>query len=287
MNKKNIKIAIILVAVMFAYFIAILIIASSRNSKAEEKEKEKTPVKEPVIEEPPEEIPEVTEGDYTLIFDDKIYLSYKDRVWYEYKDFEYVNRLVDVYIDNSLFGNYFLGYGDRWSIYDADRDFKDYDGDFMGVYSNIENPDIRVLNVQASDFNSEDDSTMINYLNDKGLTFDYNDIIKIKYIIDVDRDGLRDTIYFVTNAFTDSTNSYTKAFAYAFVKYANNKEETFYNYEENMDSILTMASPSLQTVVEIDGYYYFIVKKSFYSDDVKYSAYSLLDGSILLEWEME
>lgn len=272
--KKYIKLITVLVIVMSIYTVGVVII-SKRNGKIEQKPSENNLEKDK--ENSTKE--EVVQGDYVFALESQVYLNYKDGEWYEYPQFDYANKPFDVYVDNSLLGKYNLNYGGRWYIYDDRSNYIDYDGLFMAVYSNM---NYSVVPTVVNQFDIVDQSNVNSFLSGLNITFDYNNIFKSKVLYDVNKDGLKDTIYFVSNAFQDEIGIYNSAFAYVFVKYATGDVKTFYSFKKSVDDLMSMSNPSFGSIIDIDGKQYLFVLNEKNSGIVNYYIYNMSDSFKLM-----
>lgn len=269
--KKYIKLIVILVIIMSFYSVGVVIVAK-RNGKVE-----KLPLNDDTQnnEDDDKQQEIVSQGDYVFVLDSKLYLNYKDGSWYEYEDFDYSEKKFDVYINNIKFGNYSLNYGGKWYIIDDDRNYIDYDGSFMAVYSNM---NYSINPVVSNQFDIVDQSNVNSFLSDLNITFSYNDISKSKILYDINKDGMKDIVYFVSNAFSDDDGSSNNAFAYVFVKDAAGKETVIYSYKDSTDNLLSMSNPSFGNIVEIDGKEYLFVLNEKNSGVVNYYVYNMSDS---------
>lgn len=277
MNKNYIKITAILIAIMTVYSIVIYIIAANRNTKEDNKNDGKVTENENIsTPETPEKEEDII-GDYNIILSPNTILAYKDGKWQENPKLNYKNMLFDVYINNEYKEKKYLSYSDKWYIFDESKNFLDYDGKILAVNTAL---DYKNLSYMTSELTGTDQNVITSLLNEKGITTNYDTLKKSKIIFDINKDGMRDDIYFISNSFEES-NTENKAFSIGFVKYYD-KTEVFYDVIKEVDSIYTISNPYLQNILEINGQIYLIVGSEYYSNSgTEHYIYQILNNSII------
>ena len=259
--QKYSKVIIILLVILSLYATGIYLL--TKNSKSEEPTEEKFP--ENVENIPNKNEPETEKEanwDYNFILFPKTVISTKDGKWQENNEFKYQDKLFDIYIDNMYLNKYYLTYSDNWKIFDENKHFYDYEGNFIGINTSKEFEIIPFNNLEIS---SEDDQIINNYLTSKDIRFNLSDLKKTKIIYDINRDGIRDEIFFVSNSFTDQSDKYNKALSIVFVKlYGNNI--SFYEDIRGLEDIYNIGNISMQNMILINQKIYFIVKVEYFSD---------------------
>lgn len=266
MNKNYLKITAILIAIMTIYSIAIYIIAAKRNENKQETNKDKVtePDKNSEADKNTndEKKEEVISGDYNIIISPNTILSFKDGKWYENSNLKYNDKLFDVYVNNEYINKLYLSFSDGWYIFDSNKNFIDYEGKVLAINTSLE---YRVVNYLTSELNINDQSNITSVLNDKGITTNYDELKKSKIVFDINKDGMRDEIYFVSNSFGEESSS-NKAFSLGFVKYYD-KTEIFYDVVNSVENIYEISNPYLQNIIEIDNETYIIVGSEYYSNE--------------------
>ncbi|MBO5095451.1 MAG: hypothetical protein J6B98_01060 [Bacilli bacterium] len=277
MNKNYIKITAILIAIMTVYSIVIYIIAANRNTKEDNKNDGKVTENENISTPETPEKEEAIIGDYNIILSPNTILAYKDGKWQENPKLNYKNMLFDVYINNEYKEKKYLSYSDKWYIFDESKNFLDYDGKILAVNTAL---DYKNLSYMTSELTGTDQNVITSLLNEKGITTNYDTLKKSKIIFDINKDGMRDDIYFISNSFEES-NTENKAFSIGFVKYYD-KTEVFYDVIKEVDSIYTISNPYLQNILEINGQIYLIVGSEYYSNSgTEHYVYQILNNSIM------
>lgn len=277
MNKNYIKITAILIAIMTVYSIVIYIIAANRNTKEDNKNDDKVTENENISTPETPEKEEAIIGDYNIILSPNTILAYKDGKWQENPKLNYKNMLFDVYINNEYKEKKYLSYSDKWYIFDESKNFLDYDGKILAVNTAL---DYKNLSYMTSELTGTDQNVITSLLNEKGITTNYDTLKKSKIIFDINKDGMRDDIYFISNSFEES-NTENKAFSIGFVKYYD-KTEVFYDVIKEVDSIYTISNPYLQNILEINGQIYLIVGSEYYSNSgTEHYVYQILNNSIM------
>lgn len=281
--KNYIKVGGILIAVLTVYSICIYIIAAKRNNKQNEEskqnnsseiEKDKNSNNNPIS--TPNDIE--LDGDLNIIITPNTKIAYSLGMWQENPNFKHNNMLFDIYVDGQKYQNKYLSYDGNWHIFDNNKNFLDYDGNFLAVNAKKE---YKNINFFSSELNESDKNNITLFLNEKGITYNYDELSKTKVIFDLNKDGVRDEIYFVSNAFVENQLSYNKAFTIGFVKYYH-KNEVFLEIVDNLENIYDIPNSYLQNILEIDGQTYFIVGNQYFSDNgVYHSIYRYVDTSLI------
>lgn len=273
--KKYLKVSLILIAILTVYSIIVFAIANKDNNKIDEGnntiDKENSDKqdgnenddnndddssdgsndKEPV------------EADYNVIISPNTIISYSRGKWIENKNFNYTNKLFDIYINMEAKGKKYLTYNNEWHIYDENKSFLQYSGDIFAINTTKE---YQLRNVVSEDLNANDKNIIIALLTSESITHNYDDMLKHKFIYDINRDGTKDSIYFISNAFTENEEQYNKAFSMGFVKFANSTD-VFYEDIRNTDGIYTICNPYLQNIIELNNNLYFITGCSYFNNN--------------------
>lgn len=256
--KKYINVIIILVVILTIYSCIVYAISKGLDSKNNNEPSQNNTT--PNNEEPKEETPKV--NDIDIILSPKSIISYGNNKWFENKDFDYDYTLFDVYVNNESFGSNYLTYNGDWYIYDANKNFKEYDGNVFAIKSS---KPYNLLNFVKSELDENDKNIISAFLGSKSIVFNYEDMFKSKIIYDFDRNGIRETLYLISNAFTENEASYNKSFSIAFI-HENNKDEAIYENIGDISSVYLICNPYLQNLINIDNSLYVILGCNYFSD---------------------
>lgn len=266
--KKYLKITIVLLVVLTIYSIIVFAISKKENEKTPTDNPPTQIPSNPTPEKPKEESKEDIvrkNPDYNIIIYPNNIVSYKNGIWAENKGLNTTNLLFDVYVNNNPLGQKYLTYNDKWNLYENNngmKNFINYEGELLAVNTN---KPYNLFNYTNTELNDNDKNIISSYLTENGITYNYEDLTKSKVIYDVNRDGMRDEIYFISNAFTELEDVYNKSFSIGFVKYYNEIEDIFYSVEDFSYNLL-MCNSYLQNIIELDGKLYFIVGCTYFSN---------------------
>lgn len=272
--KNYLKVSIILIAILTVYSIIVFIVAN--NNKSKELLTNENPIiddnKDKDINDDNNKDKEPNEkeendsgnlvGDYNIILSPKTIISYKDNKWYENRNLNYTDLLFDVYVDMELLGKKYLTYNNEWYVYDENRNFSDYSGEIFAVNSSKE---YRLRNFSYSNLVGSDKTIIANLLKEKEIGYNYEDMIKYKITYDINRDGTRDNLYFISNAFTENESFYNKSFSIGFAVLAN-ETKVFYENIDELDANYSICNSYLQNILEINNNLYFITGCAYFSN---------------------
>lgn len=252
--KKYLKVSLILIIILTVYSIFVFLIS---------KKEEEKPTVPPVDKEPINkvDIPEEKTADYNIVLTPNTIISYIDGSWIENKNLEYANMSFDVYANSESYGKKFLTYNKEWYIYDENRNFSDYTGELFAINTSKQ---YKVMTYNESILNDDDKVIISTLLDNKQITYNYDNIIKSKVVYDVNKDGIREEIFLITNAFTENINEFNHSFSIGFVRF-HNKTEIFYENISDIYSSISICSPYLQNLIELDDQIHFIVGCTYFS----------------------
>lgn len=262
--KNHLKVGAILIAILTVYSIIVYVIAANKaeKEKPDNNVTEKPQDETNKIDENNQQPPKDLVGDYNVILSPNTIISYVNGTWQENPKFKYENQLFDVYIGSENVGFNYLTYSAGWKVFDSNRNFLEINDNIFAMNTKLE---YHNFNVTKSEINDIDKNTISEFLNSKNITFDLEKANLNKYVIDVNFDGIRDELFFVSNAFTESEESFNKAFSFGFVKYYNKTEE-FYNVTEEISEAFKIGNPTLQNIIKINDNIYYIVSVEYFSN---------------------
>lgn len=265
--KKYLNVSLILIAILTVYSIIVFTIAKNDEKNNEgnivDKNNGNSQSNDKNNKVPNNKVPEQVKADYNIIVSPKTALSYTNGVWKENKDYNYTNELFDVYVNMEPKGKNYLTYNNSWHIYDEDKKFLDYDGKVFAIKTN---KDYYLRNFVNINLNENDKNIITALLTSENITYNYDDITKYKYTYDINRDGAKEDIYFVSNAFSENTIQYNKAFTIGFIKFATSTN-VFYKDIRNTDAIYTICNSYLQNIIELNNKIYFITGCSYFNNN--------------------
>ena len=222
--KDHIKAITIVLIILIAYTIFVYAYASGKKSPDEKDDKNKQQDKKE------DNTPTDDTSNYAvnIALFNKQFLGYKDGKWYENPKYEFANKYHDVYTATKAYKSKEIVYTDRWYIMDDDRSFIDYDDGFIAVSSNL---NYNLAFGKEEKINDNQRAVIENFLQSKNIKYNYSTLKKSVMTYDLNRDGIHDNIYVVSNLFLNDYTGYDKTFAYVFVNTLNQNvvlsEETF------------------------------------------------------------
>lgn len=264
--KEYIKIIVILLVVLTVYSTIVFAISKKENNIGENPTPQNPNT--PTIENPQKETKEDLvrkNPDYNIVIYPNSVVSYKNGIWAENKDLKTNNLLFDVYVNYNPLGQKYLTYNNKWNLYENNngmKNFVNYEGELLAVNTNKQ---YNLYNFTISNLDENDKNVISSYLTENGITFNYDDLTKSKVIYDINRDGLRDEVYLISNAFTELERNYNKSFNIGFVKY-HNKTDVIFSVIEDISKNYSMCNSYLQNIIEIDGKLYLIVGCTYFSN---------------------
>lgn len=167
------------------------------------------------------------------------------------------NTNLETYINNVYSGFYTYKLGNVWNLFDGSN-LITYDGLLIGFSKNLG----RVININKVDIDSND-LNVINSLLNKSIGID--DINKYEKVnIDLDNNGIMDSIIYVTNIMDEELNSY---FSLLYVVF-NGSVYVLKNDDVTNDNFYEEPLYSIKAVVDINGKSVnnIIIEKGYFSN---------------------
>lgn len=198
-----------------------------------------------------------------IILTPKTLIKYQNGIWKEDLKLDWDNQTFDVYTRTEQFKNHYLGYNaSTWVIKDANNNFKNYEGDMLAIKSDY---DYQILRPFEAELDYNDQVIISKLLTAKDLIFNYDKLSIIKETIDLNRDGIRESIYVVTNAFTSDSASFNKIFGFVFV-HDNNENIIIYENIKEIKDLYEVCFPKVQNILELGGKRHIILSCTYYSE---------------------
>ncbi len=266
--KGHIKAIIIVFIILIIYTVLVYIYATGKN-KLEVKEEPKQVNPEP---DNPDDNTEIKEYDLNVVLFNRVFLGYKDGKWYENPSYDYTSKDFDFYSNGDKYSNMGLVYTDRWYVMDKEKNFVDYDNGFLAINNTKDYTAIPYKEEQLSSTNRSD---IESFLQSKGLNYNYDTLKKIVMSYDLNRDGIRDDIYVLSNLFLEDYSGYDKTFAFAFVKTLNQNVLLFEDSYNAIDAV-SLCDPYIEGIIGVDSTNALIIGCEYYSEGgTKYMLYKL------------
>lgn len=167
------------------------------------------------------------------------------------------NTNLETYINNVYSGFYTYKLGNVWNLFDGSN-LITYDGLLIGFSKNLG----RVININKVDIDSND-LNVINGILNKSIGID--DINKYEKVnIDLDNNGIMDSIIYVTNIMDEELNSY---FSLLYVVF-NGSVYVLKNDDVTNDNFYEEPLYSIKAVVDVNGKSVnnIIIEKGYFSN---------------------
>jgi len=167
------------------------------------------------------------------------------------------NTNLETYINNVYSGFYTYKLGNVWNLFDGSN-LITYDGLLIGFSKNLG----RVININKVDIDSND-LNVINGILNKSIGI--NDINKYEKVnIDLDNNGIMDSIIYVTNIMDEELNSY---FSLLYIVF-NGSVYVLKNDDITNDNFYEEPLYSIKAVVDINGKSVnnIIIEKGYFSN---------------------
>ena len=185
----------------------------------------------------------------TLIIGDSTIWKNNEGKWLnitEEKTIEELNWLdYNVYIDNKKIGNYYLwNDGEEWYIFDKNKKSVNKEGSLIAYQSTYD--------IKIKDFKTEDIRNYYNVqkiLKENALDISSEFTVTTETTLDIDSDGNKETLYFISNAFPIDFNP-SKIFSFVFMLKDGNIYKLYSSVENN--TINNGCKPYLSAVLDID-----------------------------------
>ena len=201
-------------------------------------------------------------NNYSLVLNNYSVWEY-NKAWYKSNIDRVNNKTMSVYIDKAVLGDYTLVYGSTWNLFDANKNYVNYEGDLVAISPNKK---LYFINYKKESLDNSDLSTIREL---SGI--DYLSIQKIspfeKVVCDLDNNGVEDSIIIASNKDIQNQIRY---FNIAYVN-LNGQVNTLLNKEISADKKKAEPSYSLNNVLlfEKDTYGSIVLHKTYFSESGK------------------
>ncbi len=156
-----------------------------------------------------------------------------------------VGQNYSIYENANYLGDYNITYNDKWYIYDNNKNFVNYEGNIVVLKGDVKPNVLSFLETQQND---TDKNIITNYLNNLNISYNYDELYKIKYIVN------QETFYVVSNSLLYERD-YNYAFTFIF-KYKNNKYYEIYKVLNEDTDTFNVCKPALINVFNYKKNYY-------------------------------
>jgi hypothetical protein len=272
--KEHLKAIVIVFIILIAYTIVVYVYADSKNKKKDKKEENKTvePEKKDNDNKPDES--ETNNYDLNIVLFSKTIIGYKDGKWYENPSFNYNNVDFDFYTDGKKYPGMGLVYTDRWYVKSQDNSLMDYENGFLGINASTT---YSVSQYKDQEISASDQAVIEDFLKSKGIKYNYQALKKYVMTSDLNRDGLHDNVYVLSNLFLRNYDSFDKTFAFVFVRSLNQNIVLFEDVYDGVDAV-SICDPYFEGIVSVDNTNSVIVGCEYFSmGGTKYMVFGL-DG---------
>lgn len=234
MNKKYIKLIIVLLILSILFFVTIGIKLIKQDKK----------------------------NNY-IIIDDSFIMENHNNSWSIInKNIKKYNwKFYNIYVDHEYFGNHYLYFNNNTYIFDSNKRALNYTGELIA----FNNKDYKDLNI---DIKNSIDNTYLNKLLKKDKISSI-DGLKYNYYIDVDIDSDNEfeKIYVVTNKFSEENKTNIDVSYVFFVD--NNKIRILYKEIKKNDERLSGCIPYIRNIIYDGEKHYVLLECASYSIGVK------------------
>ena len=215
----------------------------------------------------------VVRNNYTLTM-----ITESDATWYcyggswekKYNINDYDWKKMDVFIDGQYSGKYYITHDDQWYLYDDNKEAVEKNGNFLAIESNFE---VTAINFTMDEI--EDNEYVVEELENHGLSTGSQLTVNNQTKIDIDSDGVEETIYVISNTFPlDFDTDFT--FSYVFME----KDGQLYEiYSNEADNMYDAVRPYINAIIDTnnDKTYEILISTSEYSTQGQ--------NHILYEWK--
>lgn len=211
-----------------------------------------------------------------LIFGNSIKFQYENGEWTDIEDEKKYNLInYDIYIDNVKLGNYKLqDFKSKWYLFDDNRNSIQYNGILLAVNTkrNFSTVDYEIKRIDKND------EIILNNILQKHQINKYKLNVNQKVTLDFDSDGVKETLYAISNAFIQDEQ---KSFALLFIIDDN---ETIILKQVYKDSGMKDEIPLMKIIniidIDDDKKYEIIVDESYFNNIRPCSSMYQYDGKI-------
>lgn len=185
----------------------------------------------------------------TIIIGDNTIWNYSDESWLNITSSSTIDDIswldYKVFLDNKELGNYYLwNDGNEWYIFDSNKNAVNKEGSIIAFRSNYD--------IKVKDFTTEE---IRNYyhvdkvLEENDLSTSSKYTVSTEISIDIDSDGSKETLYFISNAFPLDFNP-SKVFTFVFMV---KNSEIYPIYKEiAQNNSVNGCKPYLSAIMDID-----------------------------------
>ncbi len=185
----------------------------------------------------------------TIIVGNSTIWNYSDKQWLNItnpKTIDSINWLdYKVFLDGKEFGEVYLwNDGSKWYMFDENKKAINKDGSILAFRSNY---DIKVSSFQLKDIRNYYHVNKV--LQENGISTSSKYTVSQEVSIDIDKDGKKETLYFVSNAFAlDFTPD--KVFTFVFMVKDNKIYKIYTDVDKNFGT--NGCKPYLSAIMDID-----------------------------------
>ena len=258
--KSHIKAIIIVFIILIIYTFLVYAYASGKKTKNKDP-KNDNKVVDPDPNPKPDDSENLSSYAFNIILYPKTKIGYNNGKWYENESFDYNDKYFDVYA-KELYKSMKVVYTDRWYIMDDSKKFVDYDGRFAAINSTIS---YTFVQGNSEVLTSENDAIIKAFLDSQGVKYNYESLQKSVMSFDVNRDGIRDDIYVISNLFLDDYTGFDSTFAFAFVRTLNQNIILHQDAFKDVNA-LSICNPNLDGILVIDDVPQLILSCSYFSE---------------------
>lgn len=172
-------------------------------------------------------------------------------------------KKYNTYIDNSYYGKYYLYNNEKWYLFKDKTKAVNYDGNLLALGGNIK---YKVVNFTTYDI--EDYTYVKKVLNDNEISEKVFLTSDSLISIDINNDGIKESIYTISNKFSTENDSDIQ-FSFVFMVKNNKIIYLYKNIEKNQDNIYVGCKPYINSILDIneDNKYEIILSCSYYSNN--------------------
>lgn len=242
--KKNFSIIIILFVVLSLYTIIVITFSKNPNNNS---------TIDPGVNNPnniQQEKPKEEENAIDILLSPNTIVSYSNNKWFENKKLKYNNVLFDVFVNNEAYGDNYLTYNSVWYIYDQHKNFKDYNGNVLAIKTK---KSYNLINFVNSKLDENDKKIITAFLENKNITFNYEQIKKSKIIYDFNHDGFRESLYIISNAFSENEYEFNKSFSFIFLNKTTGENNIVYETQKDISANYLICNPYIHNMLNIEN----------------------------------
>lgn len=170
-------------------------------------------------------------------------------------------KKFDVYVDNQLLGNYNLLYNKKWYLFDNNRKSVKYEGNMIAIKGNKK---YKVIDFKEEDFDNTDKIILKDILEKENIDYPKEFTYAKKISLDLDGDNNIETIYTISNAFTNDTLVNYK-FSIVFIK--DDNIQILYKNKETLERQYYLCVPKVKAIIDfnLDSKYEIITECNYFN----------------------